>query len=212
MTIDEFTSLHDGKFLDYDKLFGNQCVDLVAFYTRDVHGCSGWACNANEIYELFPAPLPTFFNRVAVADGKPKKGDIMVWGESIGPNGHTAIYLGEEVGGFISFDQNWKLGTPCHVQTHTWQGVEGWLTPKGDDMGPDVTSTDQARHIYLEYGIGVAGDDPALVRAVGRPELELRRGIAATVLNNKNAQDKIIADLQAQGGEYEAAPQLFIKK
>lgn len=87
----------------------------------------------------------------------------------------------------------------------------GQVLQKGDDMGPRLTSTDQVRKIYLEYGIDIAGNNPVLQKWVddGGTELELRRGIAAQVLNNMNA---LKAQTETSSGDYVPVGQLYVKK
>jgi hypothetical protein len=62
-------------------------------------------------------------------NGVPQIGDIIVW--KIGLAGHVAIGTGVgDSSGFTSFDQNWPLKSPCHLQAHTYDNVFGWLRPR----------------------------------------------------------------------------------
>ena len=52
ITLKQFIALHDGKYLDFDHVYGAQCVDLVQFYLRDVLGLPPLPGNAiNEFGE-----------------------------------------------------------------------------------------------------------------------------------------------------------------
>lgn len=134
MTYNEFISKYNGKAWDYDGAYGVQCVDLVNFYIRDVFGITpgNWG-NARDFYDDYNenthTTLRNAFTRIAnSASFVPKKGDIVVWGNS--SNGHIAIATGEgNTSEFYSYDQNWE-GTACHRQKHNYNYFLGVLRPK----------------------------------------------------------------------------------
>lgn len=127
----EFTSKYDGKFIDYDGKFGAQCVDLARQYVKEVLGypqcppvvgaADLWDSCVSDFYEKVPN-TPT---------GVPQSGDIVIWNRKLGNGyGHVAIFDHGNASAFVSFDQNYPLGTPCHFQKHTYSSVTGWLHPK----------------------------------------------------------------------------------
>lgn len=62
--------------------------------------------------------------------GVPSPGDLVVWGAnaSVGvPYGHIAVFVSGNTRSFNSFDQNWPLGSRCHIQSHSYTDVQGWL-------------------------------------------------------------------------------------
>lgn len=62
--------------------------------------------------------------------GVPSPGDIVVWGAdaSVGvPVGHVAVFVSGNTRTFSSFDENWPTGSYCHVQSHSYTDVAGWL-------------------------------------------------------------------------------------
>lgn len=79
-----------GTGLDYDGVYGNQCVDLICYYYQYLgqrspggNGCD-YAWNA----------LPSGWQRIQGA--QPQKGDILVYsGNSSNPYGHVAIYAAD---------------------------------------------------------------------------------------------------------------------
>jgi len=135
MKFEDFVSRFNGKFLDYDKAYGCQCVDLIKQYVRDVLGVLPWTGNAKDYWENAPSQ----FKRIKRTNtNKPDKGDIVVWNGEFGRKrggpptvGHVAIALGSgDHKNFVSFDQNCPYNTPCHKQSHNYDHVIGWLRKK----------------------------------------------------------------------------------
>lgn len=130
-TLDAFQAQHLGAYLDYDGLYGAQCVDLIDFYCRDVLGIPIVWANAVDWWQRDGAYLQWTANRVGDPSSKPARGDIVVWGPDqrvgTGVFGHIAICLDPGDGlRFLSLDQNWPAGAPVSVITHTFEGVIGW--------------------------------------------------------------------------------------
>ncbi len=125
MNIDQFFSQNDGQGIDLDGAYGNQCVDLINKYVRDVLGISPWGGNAIDKWSNYPTD---HFDRIEnTPTGVPTEGDIVVWGSKIGQYGHVAIFSKGDANAFDSFDQNWPIGSVSHFQHHTYNGVLGWL-------------------------------------------------------------------------------------
>lgn len=124
MNLTEFIKKYNGKKIDFDNSYGAQCVDIIKAWVTNLglpmtYGNGNqYARNADGKNYKWIANTPS---------GIPKAGDIMVWGKDIGPYGHVAIYMNGNVNSFESFDQNYPLGSACHVQAHNYRGVEGWL-------------------------------------------------------------------------------------
>lgn len=149
MTLDQFIATNNGKSIDYDGVYGAQCVDLIKYYLRDCYGLSpgAWGNAKDYFYTPNPAILTKFTkitNNPSDLNQVPKRGDIIIWSGALagsGGYGHIAIYDGRvSPGVFRSFDQNWG-GAYCHFVTHNYTNVLGWLTPKvapvppqGDEM------------------------------------------------------------------------------
>lgn len=134
MTFNEFCQDVNGKSLDYDGLYGYQCVDLIKVYLDWCFGIKpgAWG-NAKDYWNALNKPgMSDYFYKVPnTRDLVVQRGDIVVWGAMRGnPYGHVAIGLGEgDVNGFQSLDQNW--GTPYVRQVgHNFDGVLGVLRLK----------------------------------------------------------------------------------
>lgn len=135
MTFQEFIEVYNGRYIDFDGYYGPQCMDLLHTYCVDVLGISDGrvlaANSAKEIYENFDTVYGhEQFEKIAnTPEGIPQEGDIVFWG--IGTYGHVAVFVEGNVSAFRSFDQNFPVGSPCHIQNHTsYSGVLGWLRCK----------------------------------------------------------------------------------
>jgi len=137
MTLQNFIDKYNGKFIDFDKAYGPQCVDLIRQYLMECLEIDPYTIPrvnyAKEIYTKFN-PKNTYFQRVYNSPtAVPKKGDIIVWDwrwPVTGYAGHVAIFAGGDVNRFISFDQNYSWPKTCSYKNHTYSGVIGWLTRK----------------------------------------------------------------------------------
>ncbi len=87
----------NGKSLDYDGVYGAQCVDLIAYYYANL-GVTTPGGNANQYSSN---ALPAGWQRTK--GGTPQKGDILVYAGGSG-NGHVAIYESDTV----TWHQNWS--------------------------------------------------------------------------------------------------------
>jgi len=139
MTHDQFLAAYNGKYVDYDKAFGFQCVDLMRKYVNDVFGLPPYKAipqtgTAKNIFLNFPRTGNQYFSKIFNAPtNAPQKGDIVFWGTYLfvtGWAGHVGICTDAGTMKLVSFDQNYPTGTPCHYQSHSYRGVMGWLHRK----------------------------------------------------------------------------------
>jgi len=135
MTLNEFVSTYNGKYIDYDGSYGAQCTDLMRQYCVDVLSIPGYsiipALYARQMFERFPLLGDQHFTKILnTKNNVPNKGDIIFWGykwPTTGYAGHVAIFCDGNVNRFISFDQNYPNHTPCRYHNHAYRGVLGWL-------------------------------------------------------------------------------------
>jgi hypothetical protein len=139
-SIDDFLRLNNGQFMDWDNAYGAQCVDLFNFYNDQVIGAP-WigtplTGGAADLWVNFDNSIARdYYVRVGnTPDFVPQRGDVMIWAANTpatGPAGHVGICTGEgNTDYFVSFDQNYPTGTPCHNERHSYTGVYGVLRPK----------------------------------------------------------------------------------
>ena len=117
----------EGKFLDYDKASGAQCVDLIKYYYAYL-GVADYARGNGCDY--VSNALPGGWTRIKnTADFVPEPGDIAVWGKELSVYGHVSIILSANVHSFVSMDQNWPKGSACKQVTHSYSKFWGVIRP-----------------------------------------------------------------------------------
>ena len=129
MNTDEFFQKYNGKGIDFDGYYGFQCMDLYQQYNKDVVGGPPIPANAYQVWDTFPRD---FYNRIDnQPDNFPQKGDVVIWNKNVGGGyGHIAVCSTADVNGFVSFDQNWPVGSVCKKVFHNYNNVIGWLRKK----------------------------------------------------------------------------------
>ena len=136
MKLQQFIEKFNGKYIDFDGAYGAQCMDLMHYYCVQVLGLTDGrilaAPGARDVFNNFDnIKGKEFFERIPnTPQGVPKEGDIMFWGYN--PYGHVAVFIEGDANSFRSFDQNSPVGSPCHVQNHTYTNVLGWLRFKSN--------------------------------------------------------------------------------
>lgn len=121
----------NGKALDYDGMYGAQCVDFIYYYYQFL-GAPVMGGNAG--YYVWNT-LPAGWQRIR--GGNPQKGDILVWS---GDPGHVAIYEDDS----HVWHQNWNgaMYVKCLTYAQTlyagpiacyirpdWKNEVRWLNP-----------------------------------------------------------------------------------
>lgn len=133
MTFDDFIKKWKDKPVDVDGIYPNQCFDLFHQYHIEVLELTDKSILAfPSAYQIFTDfNRPDLFEKIInTPTGIPQKGDIIVWGKTIGQWGHVAIFIDGDANKFNSFDANWPTGTLPHIQQHDYTGVLGWLRVK----------------------------------------------------------------------------------
>ena len=138
MTFDEYFSTRVGKGIDYDGNYGVQCFDLANDYSvKVVGGKQFMGMGAYEIYtNYYNQPGHDLYERIPnTPDFVPKKGDIIVWSQSLSRWGHVAICNGKgDTTWFESYDQNWTgRNDPVTLIRHNYNCVLGVLRPKDQE-------------------------------------------------------------------------------
>lgn len=144
MTHKQFIDKWNGKFCDYDKAYGFQCVDLMRQYIKEVHGVDAYKAvpagpTAKAIFTNFKDNA--YFKKVLNGPfNVPKTGDLIFWGTYptvTGWAGHVAILDSADLYTLIVFNQNYPTGNPSLMRRfgvnkllHGYRGVMGWLTKK----------------------------------------------------------------------------------
>ena len=129
MNFGDFIIKYSGQPVDTDGAYGYQCMDLMHKFKYDVLNLLDptllQAPAAKYVYLNFRAEWGTYFEKIPnTPTGVPKAGDIVLWN---GIDGHVAIFVNGNVMDFISFDQNFPVGSLPHTQYHNYYNVLGWL-------------------------------------------------------------------------------------
>ena len=144
----EFFEKYNNKKIDFDGRYGNQCVDLFNQYLVEV-------LDIKNPIQMFPVMSAyqiwdygkdnPHFTRIANDPlNIPSEGDILIWAKQTNlPDGHVAIFVSGDVNKFVSFDQNYPMGSLCHFENHNYLKPKllGWLRPTKFDANPEVVTT-----------------------------------------------------------------------
>lgn len=111
MTYQDFKNEWLGRRVDYDHVYGFQCVDLVLEYVKEVFGiASGVTGNAIDYWNRTSPALLTQFDRVQTTDVHP--GDIVVLnGLSGNPYGHIGVCDSQDAANVTILEQNGQDGS-----------------------------------------------------------------------------------------------------
>lgn len=136
MTFNTWVKKNLGKGIDFDGVYGVQCVDLVKHYIKNVLGITPQSIgNAIEYYNkrnTSPYLKKNFKWIDNYPEFIPKKGDICVFTSKSG-HGHVAIATGEgTTSWFYSYDQNYPNAKhePMTKIKHSYKSFLGVLRPK----------------------------------------------------------------------------------
>lgn len=137
MTVEEFVKKHNGKKVDYDGVFGAQCVDLFRQFSEECLGipehigsCST-SGGAKDLFLDYPKmPLEKkYFDRLRNKGNVP--GDILIWNSTEKNEfGHVAIYLGKLGNDFIVFEQDGFQQNGARINLRSKIGLLGFLRKK----------------------------------------------------------------------------------
>lgn len=138
MTLIEFIEKYQGKKVDFDGVYGAQCVDLFRQYTKEVLGIkehtgscntTGGAVDLFMDYEIMPVEKKYFTRSI---QKNWKSGDVLIWG----PNdknkyGHVAILIAVfDNSKFLVFEQNGITQAGAEIKVRDKTNLLGYLRKK----------------------------------------------------------------------------------
>lgn len=214
MTARQWMKSIEGKKIDYDGVYGAQCVDLIKKYFVDIIGIPAIKNNAVDYWTNYPS---AHFTRIAnTASFIPKSGDIIIWGstkspgwdgKNVGTYGHIAIVWTATVDWFDSLDQNWPNSggtTPAKFIHHNYSAIKGVLRPNKDVNFDQVVADAEAR---------ANADAQAKLQAeADRKAKEEAERIAAEQAKLAEEQAKLEAELKAQAEAKAKEEEVMIEK
>ena len=150
MNFKDFLAQYNNKFWDFDKVYGNQCVDLVQFWVKNLGLSPLTGGYAYLMYYNFDSSK---YTRIPNGpDDIPKEGDIPIWSWYYNyAGGHIGIATGKgDVWSFECFEQNDPSYSNSHLKTYKYDYVLGWLRPKNYNPTPlPLTDTQKLSQIKI---------------------------------------------------------------
>ncbi|MDR0289815.1 MAG: CHAP domain-containing protein [Treponema sp.] len=147
MNLKEFVEKYRGKPVDFDGVYGAQCVDLVRQYFKDAWKLPKQpepAASAADFYFRHSSrnTQREYLDCTAFADGKlPPQGSVVIFGPtSTNKYGHIAICLATHADKLVVFEQDGianqralnegREQKGAHEAEWTYSRLVGWLTRK----------------------------------------------------------------------------------
>lgn len=137
MNLNDFVEKYSGKKIDFDGVYGVQCVDLFRQYCKDVlnipehtGSCSssGGAKDLFLDYNKMPLEKKYF---VKSSSSRYIQGDILIWNETqTNKYGHVAIYLGKLNDSLIVFEQDGFKQDGAKINIRSKNNLLGFLRKK----------------------------------------------------------------------------------
>lgn len=204
MTPQQQVESYAGRGIDFDGYYGNQCMDLVMQFCRDIGGPRFWG-NAADTYGQYPAWY------IPMGKAAPNPGDIAVFqrAEANGHAGHISLVHHNDGNTFVSLDQNW--GTPyCMYVRHGFTELIGFMRPviylnQGESMPsyPDLSAPNHANKVEAIRGLiyritGNYHDDADIVKN------HLGTEAAFTPAEQKVISDKFFNSEEYRQGAFQA--------
>lgn len=138
MTLIEFIEKYQGKKVDFDGVYGAQCVDLFRQYTKDVLGIrehtgpcatTGGAIDLFQDYDRMPIEKKYFTRSI---QKNWKSGDVLIWGPTDkNKYGHVAILIAVfDNSKFLVFEQNGITQAGAEIRVRDKTNLLGYLRKK----------------------------------------------------------------------------------
>ena len=105
--VKQWIDSHVGKWVDFDGMYGAQCMDLSVQYAHDLWGFR----LLGDAENLRRQALPAGWQRIQDYKGfVPQMGDIFVWYGAKHPYGHTGIIISASLNNYTAIEQNMVTG------------------------------------------------------------------------------------------------------
>lgn len=132
--VQAFLNEWNGKIIPFINVPTGSCMAVAHQFILEVLGITDPLIISGEfaymVYTNFAnLPAVNYFTLVAnTATNVPSAGDIPIFGQTTDtPEGHICVFVSGDVNSFQSIDQNYPTGSSTHLQSHTYDGLLGWL-------------------------------------------------------------------------------------
>lgn len=184
-----------GKYIDFDGLYKNQCVDLFNDYVQWQTGVSPYSqgFGVDYAYQLIERNSRYYLNvtnNPQDPNQLPAPGDIAVFGNNfLGANigGHVTIVLEATVNNLVVVEQNGdgrankdRLGRATSIRTYTWgeigDSLLGWFVYKNYNLDPVEIKTTRKEESVDDREITKGYYTSLLDREPSEPEYAIHAG------------------------------------
>jgi len=150
--VQSFLNEWNGKIIPFVNVPTGSCMAVAHQFIKEILGIQDplviYGEFAYMVYTNFAnLPAAKYFTLVAnTPTNVPTVGDIPIYGQTADtPEGHICVFVDGDVKSFRSIDQNYPTGSSTHLQTHTYDGLLGWLhfNDPAQSQTTNVTVTDQ---------------------------------------------------------------------
>jgi hypothetical protein len=185
ITLSQFISNTEGRYIDIDGAYGSQCWDYSGYYASQVVGCPSFPTGNGQaigVFDNFLNPLSQYFIKVTNNPNDPNQfppvGAIVFWTYN-----HTGVVIASDSRTMTTLEQNGANdpnqdgiadGVVYRI-TRGYESVAGWFIPK-INVKEEVMNRQQAQNLAL------------YIRLAANQTLEKAN------LNNSYDADHIIAD------------------
>ena len=166
MTYNEFKNKYNGKYLDYDGSYGNQCWDLAQFYFTECLGLpdtilSGCGLVSNMLKPPKIDLLLQYFDEVDRHTMEP--GDVAIW-----TYGHIAMFDNYD-GRAWYFSQNYPLNSNSHLQVIPETDIRAFRPKKAQpQVTPNVARDETKNQIEVKVNdLNVRTDGTLSAESIG---------------------------------------------
>lgn len=163
LSLQQFVDKYNGLSVDFDGVYGYQCVDLFNYYNQDVVGAP-WigtpvTGGARDLFEVDSAARRAYYDALP-ASTKLQEGDVLVYGEPHGRaivNG-TQIFYGHVnilINDSEVIEQRGRKGEVVSVDPLFTNGLLGILRPRSFEttpIAPDVPEQTQNKNKHTIVG------------------------------------------------------------
>lgn len=134
MNIEEFVLKYNGKKVDFDGLYGPQCVDLFRQYNREVwdNPHTGAVIGAKDLYLNYnKMPAEKMYLNAIPTNSEIHIGDVAIWDKTkTNQYGHVAIVLHNFKDSLIVFEQDGFKKDGAKISVRSKENLLGFLRKK----------------------------------------------------------------------------------
>lgn len=201
--------------LDFDGIFGNQCVDYFNYYYQFVTGrnpySDGYGVDgAKDLWNVGTDLFTKVANDPNDANQVPNPGDVLIYNRTWGGGwGHVEMVISADTRNIVVSAQNTK-GQFVAQHTRSWNsvvgGLIGWMSFNGFKEGEKPMTVEEEKNAYrIVLGREMEHNGS------GRTGYQFITAAKAEIDAQRNAQAKMVADLQTAIRNEQSKPPREVK-